>query len=156
MKTIILYATKYGASGEIAQRIAAKRLDSTVCNIKTDKVPQLDSFDCVIVGGSLYAGMLRKEAKKFVIENAEVLKSKRLGLFLSGLSPEEEQKAFKGNFPESVLQAAKSTAFLGGIFDPAKAKGFDKFIFKTVAKQGDYISTITDEGVNQFADEMLK
>ena len=159
MKTLILYATKYGASAEIARRISAKFPNATVFNLKTDKIPPLDDFDCVIVGGSLYAGMLRKEAKKFVSENATVLGNQRLGLFLSGLSKNDEgsesQKAFTENFPQSILQSAKATAFLGGIFDPAKAKGVDKFIFKAVTKQSDYTNTISDERIDMFVSELL-
>jgi len=34
MKTLILYATKHGATGEIANRIAAKMTGATVCNLK--------------------------------------------------------------------------------------------------------------------------
>jgi menaquinone-dependent protoporphyrinogen oxidase len=150
MKTLILYATKYGASAEIARRISTKFPNATVCNLKTDKIPPLNDFDCVIIGGSIYAGMLRKEAKKFVSENATVLGDKRLGLFLSGLSQNEESKAFTENFPQGILQSAKATSFLGGIFDPTKAKGVDKFIFKAVTKQSDYTNTISDERIDMF------
>jgi len=153
MKTIIFYATKYGASQEIAQRIDALIPDSTVCNLKTDKKPSLDNFDCVIVGGSLYAGMLRKEAKKYVSENSALLSRKKLGLFLSGISPEEAP--FKQNFPENILQSAKAKMSPGGIFDPAKASGFDKFIFKTVTKQVDYVNNISDNKIAQFVSELL-
>jgi menaquinone-dependent protoporphyrinogen oxidase len=161
MKTLILYATKYGATSEIADRIAA-RLESVVLrDLKRDgryDAAILKDFDCVVIGGSLYAGMLRKEAKKYVSENAAALAQKRLGLFLSGMSQnhEDSQQAFAENFPPSVLQSAKSIAFLGGIFDPAKAKGVDKFIFRAVTKQRDYANTISDERIDVFVRELLK
>ncbi|MCL1823458.1 MAG: flavodoxin domain-containing protein [Oscillospiraceae bacterium] len=156
MKTIIFYATKYGASREIAQRISAKLPDSVICDLKENQTPPFDGFDCIIIGGSLYAGMLRKEAKIFAKENADFLSGKKFGLFLSGMTEKEEQYPdfFKLNFPENVLKNAKTTAFLGGIYDPSKAKGLDKFIYRVAAKQTEFKSTISDKKIEKFVKEI--
>ena len=152
MKTLILYATKYGAAEEIAHRIAKRIPDSISHNLKNAGIPPLTKFDCVVVGGSLYAGMLRKEAKTFISENEAALAMKKFGLFQSGMTPNEaEYEAyFKANFSENVLKCAIVKMFLGGIFDPAKANGFERFIYKIAAKQKDYANTISNEKIEEF------
>jgi len=55
----------------------------------TKDVHDLIGYDCIIVGSSVYAGMFRKKAKAFLSQNADVLRQKKLGLFVSGMSPVE-------------------------------------------------------------------
>jgi menaquinone-dependent protoporphyrinogen oxidase len=154
MKTLILYATKNGAAREIAQRIAALLGNTVIHDLKQGDIPELADYDCVIVGSSVYAGMFRKEAKTFLSQNANLLKSKKLGLFYSGLSADEEQNVFNGNIPGDVLQSAKATAFLGGIFDPKKAGMFGRFIMKIVSKQAEYADKIDDGRIEKFVEEL--
>ena len=156
MKTIIFYATKYGAAREIAQRIAKLMDNAETCDLKQDKIPALDGFDCVIIGGSLYAGMIRKEAKTFAAQNTGALRDKKIGLFVSGIADSGEEKFFEDNFPAEIVQAAKAASLLGGVFDPSKAGGFERFIMKIITKQSGYIDKIDDEKIAQFAEAMKK
>jgi len=148
MKTLILYATKYGASKEIASRIAKKMDNATICDIKRGEIPPLADFDCIIVGSSVYAGSIRKEAADFVNANDKILCEKTLGIFLSGIGADET--SFSKNFPQNMLASVKSKVFLGGIFDPAKANGFERLIMKMVTKQKGYMETIDDEAIVRF------
>jgi len=148
MKTLILYASKYGAAGEIANRIAEKMPEATICNLKKSEIPQLSNFDCIIIGSSLYAGMIRKEAKEYITQNTTELCKKKLGLFLSGFKPDNEY--FTNNFSADLLKKATATAFLGGIFDPEKVGFIGRFIVKKVAKQSEYLNNISDDKINEF------
>jgi len=154
LKTLILYATKHGATKEAAQRISKKLDGATLHDLKQGGIPSLTEFDCVIIGSPLYAGMIRKEAKTFLAQNAEALCGKRFGLFLCGLDATQEQEFFKSNFPPEVLQAAKATSFLGGIFDPKKAGFIGRLIMKAVAKQAVYTDTIDDGKIAQFIEAL--
>ena len=154
MKTLILYATKHGAAREVAQRIA-KLIDGAVLHdLKQGDVPSLTEYDCIIIGGSVYAGMLRKEAKTFLAQNADALRDKRLGLFLCGMNATQEQEFFKANFSPDILQSAKAASFMGGIFDPKKAGAMGRFIVKVAAKQSEYIDSIDNKKIKQFAEAM--
>ena len=150
MKTIILYASKHGAAAEIARRMAEKIGGAALHDLKKSGVPSIGEFDCVIVGSSLYAGMMRKEAKTFVTRNADALRGKKLGLFLSGLEAGREKEYFDANFPAEILRAAKAAGFLGGIYDPKKAGVVERLIMKAVAKQSAYVNTINDSKIDQF------
>jgi len=154
MKTLILYATKYGAAAEVARRIASKIGDAVTHDLKQGGIPGLAGFDCVIVGSSAYAGMIRKEAKIFMSQNARALRGKPLGLFISGMAASEAQSCFEANFPPDILQAAKATTFPGGVFDPKKAGAMERLVMRAVSKQSGYIDSIDDNKIARFAQEM--
>lgn len=155
MKTIILYATKNGAVKQIAQSIADKMEGAQIYDLAQDGIPNISQFDCVIIGSSIYAGAIRKEAKTFIQTHTIELCQKRLGLFLSGMDDKSEKTYFDTNFSADLLQASVSHAFLGGIFDPKKAGMMGRFIMKAVTKQSDYTDNIMNERIESFVAEML-
>ena len=154
MTTLILYATKHGAAREIARRIASHIDGAVMHDLKQPDVPDPAGFDCVIIGSSLYAGSIRKEAKAFLSQNADGLRDKKVGLFLSGMSQGEARAAFDRNFPADMLQSAAVISFLGGIFDPKEAGMAERLIMKAAAKHVEYTNTISDEKIQQFAESM--
>jgi len=154
MKTLILYATKCGAAAEIAKRIAEKIDGAVVHDLKQSEVHDLAGFDCIIVGSSVYAGMFRKEAKMFLSQNAEVLRQRKLGLFISGMSSGEQQKMFADNVPKDLIESAKATVMPGGIFDPKKAGFIARLIMKAVTKQSGYVDTIDNDKIKKFVEEI--
>ena len=154
MKTIILYATKHGAAGEIAQRIANRMNNTVIHKLGEGDIPSLVDFDCIIIGSSLYVGMIRKEAKTFLLQNANVLQEKKFGLFLCGLDASKDKTCFDTNFSPDILQKAKATGFLGGIFDPQKAGVLERLIMKVVVKKSTYTCTIDNEKIEQFVEAM--
>ena len=150
MKTLILYATKNGAARVIAERMA-KQIDGAVIHdLKQEKIPNLKDFDRIIIGSSVYAGLIRKEAKTFISHHKAMLKEKTYGLFISGLEASGENTYFESNFPADILAAAKVKMFLGGIFDPAKAGAVGRFIMKAVAKKVEYMDSIDEEKIAKF------
>ena len=152
MKTLILYATKHGATHEIAERIAKKIPGAILHDLKQANIPPLADYSCVIIGSSIYVGSIRKEAKVFLAQNVDILKEKNLGLFLCGLQAEEEKQYFASNFPPDILTSAKSAIFLGGVFDPKKAGFMARFIMKAVTKQPGYVDRIDYEKIEQFVE----
>ena len=156
MRTLILYATKYGATQDIATRIASHMGGAVLHNLKQGGVPDLAGFDYVLIGSSLYAGSIRKEAKVFLAQNAGQLRGKKIGLFLSGMAKSDEQKYFKDNFPSDLLQEAAAACFLGGIFDPQKAGAMERLIMKAVTKQAGYVDAIDHEKIKQFVELMKR
>ncbi len=156
MKTIILYAGKYGATREIARRLSQKLGGAELNDLRKNALPSLEGYDCVVLGGSIYAGMLRKEAKSYAAKNIGALSSKRLGLFVSCAAKTGGEKFLAENYPAELMDAAKAKDFLGGIFDPEKANAFERFIIKTVMKSSAYFESIDDEKIAKFAEELQK
>ena len=156
MRTLILYATKHGATKEIAEKLAGQFEGATVCNLDDNITFDLGKYDCVMIGSALYAGMVRKSAKEFVKENADALKKVQLGLFLSGMQNDGEDSFLKMNYPEEITAHAKAVALLAGISDPSKGNFFEKLVMRIVTKKSVYVNTISDEKVAAFADAMKK
>ena len=154
MKTQILYATKHGATHEIAKRIADRMDDAAIHDLRKSNTPDISGFDCIIVGSSIYVGMIRKEAKAFLSQNEDMLCNKKFGLFLSGMDPSGGKELFDANFSQSILQKAKATSILGGIYDPQKAGFIERFIMKVAAKQSEYSSTIDDGKIEEFIEAL--
>jgi len=149
MKTLVLYATKYGAAGEIAQKIADCLGDATTFNLKEQSAPNLADFEHIVIGSGIYAGAIRKEAKAFINKNLAQLCEKTRGVFLVGFA--EEADAFEKNFPPQLLQNVKAKAYLQGIFDPKKANAAERLIIKATMKQSEYINKIDDQKIKDFA-----
>lgn len=153
MKCIIIYATRYSSAAKVAELIQ-KGLESecTLVNIMTEKAPPLDSFDTVILGGSIYIGKVQKELTSFMSANLQQLLSKNVGLFLCAGAPKQEDrdKELQGAFAPELLAHAAANDVLGYAFDFEKMRFFDRMIMKKI--KGDSISTseFFDKRIAQF------
>lgn len=161
MKAIILYATKYGATREVAERIAAKltggaELMEIQKNMRLDFTP----YDTVVVGCSVYMGKPRKEAKAFCEEHFDALLTRNLGLFLCCIQDLDKTvaKQFGLAFPKRLREHATVLGILGGKVNYAKLQRFDGFIMNLIAgdlrkKTGqDVVSTISEERIDRFVE----
>mgnify|MGYP002275421601 CR=1 FL=1 len=82
MKTLILFASRYGATEEIAYMLkSAVGGDVTVCNVR-DRGVSLEGYDTVIIGSCVYMFKLDKHIKRFLRRNEKTLLGKKLGLYL--------------------------------------------------------------------------
>ena len=154
MKTIIYYATKHGAAEEIAKRLAEAVGEAVTVNLGGAEVPSPEEADRVIVGGSVYAGMLRKEMKEFLTKYQGVLAGKPLGVYLSGMSEEACNGALEKTEPEKLIAGAKAKGWLGGINDPAKCAFWERAILRMVTGKSAYVNTIDQARIDAFAAQM--
>jgi len=153
MNTLIVYASKRGSTREIAERIASY-LTADLVDLSQNATPNLSSYDSVIIGASVYAGGIHKLVKRFITQYADEIQQKSFGLFVGGMSDKEVETYFQENFPKRILQQAKATAFLGGVFDPKTSGAVLRFIMKVAIKQTEYLNTIDDRKIKDFVDEM--
>ena len=153
MKTLIAYATKHGAAKIIAEKIAEQIEGAELCDLQEIPMPAVEAYDCVVIGGSLYAGRVCEAARAFAAKQEASLRGKTIGLFVSGLAETGIEKYFQSNFPAAIVEKAKEKAFLGGVYDPAKCNFGEKLILKLLGKKG-YVSTISDEKIAAFVKGM--
>lgn len=165
MKTLIAYATKYGATKECAQRIG-KKLPGEVDLHELTKGENVDltPYDTVIIGSSVYIGKPRKEAKDFCKRHLDVLLQKRTGLFLCCIQDSDKAVAeqFSVAYPAPLREHASALGALGGIVNHQHLSKIDAFIMKLVAgdllkKTGHgVISTLSEENIERFAQLMAE
>jgi menaquinone-dependent protoporphyrinogen oxidase len=99
MKVLIAYATKYGSTAGVAEKIGevmkSRGAEVKVANI-TDK-PDPAEYDAVVVGGAVYIMMLNGKTKRFVAKHKKILSKVPVAYFVvCGLlkedTPENREK----------------------------------------------------------------
>ena len=83
MNTLIIYASRYGTTEKCA-RILKDKLDDPVeiVNVNRSKAIDLNGYDRIILGSSVYMGKASKELNKFIMQHWNRLGGKELGLFI--------------------------------------------------------------------------
>lgn len=86
MAVLVAYASKYGATREIAERIAARlTTDGQPAEARAVKATaDLAGYDAYVIGSAVYFGSWLKEATDFVRRNQALLASRPVWLFSSG------------------------------------------------------------------------
>ena len=147
-KILVAYATKYGATGEIAEKIAQVLTDAglPVDILPVDRAGDLTAYQAVVVGSAVYAGMWLKEAATFLTANEQQLSERAVWLFSSGPTGEGDPvELMKGwRFPEAQQPIAnrirpRDIAFFSGQIDMQKLNFAEKLIVKGIkAPTGDF------------------
>lgn len=148
-KTLVAYASKYGATQEIAEKIG---LELHQAGIQVDvrsinNIHDLGQYSAVILGSGVYVEQWNKEAASFLRTNEDSLKNRKVWLFSSGPTGEGDPvDLVKGwHLPAGLkpvadrIQPRGITVFHGNI-DPNKLHFIQKWVIKNIVKKpfGDY------------------
>lgn len=166
MSNLIIYATKHGCTKKCAE-ILSEKLEgkADLLNLKETKGCNLDQYEKIIIGGSIYAGRIQKEVSKFCIENLNKLKEKKLGLFICCMNENSKEAQINTSFPEELLNIAVSKESFGGEFNFDHMNFMEKTIIKMISKSDENlpkidvkenISKLSKENINKFAEKMNK
>lgn len=154
MKGIIIYATKYGCT-EKAVRLLQSRIpgDIKAVNVAKDKAPDLSLFDTVIIGGPIYIGKMYKVLSDYMRKNCEVLKRKRLALFIC--AGEEDaaiiEKQFVSAFPEELYKRAAIREVFGGELHLDRLDFGTKLMLRIVKGIKEGYSRLSESKIDRFA-----
>ncbi len=141
MKTLVAYASKYGATRQIAARISAQLracgLDVDLTDV-TDE-PDLATYDAVVICSAVYYGRWLKPAADFVRSHAQQLAAQKVWLCSSGPVGDKELPEAKevAEFKATIAPVAHKT--FAGAIDRTKLSFADRVVVKAVhAPDGDY------------------
>jgi menaquinone-dependent protoporphyrinogen oxidase len=141
---LIAYASKYGATKEIAERVARvlERNAVTVDVRDADSVSSLHAYDAIIIGSSLYFDNWLPSASELLESFQDELAQKPVWLFSSGLTVNVGPKdwLFPKNLQPLVNKVKpKSVALFGGKVD-AKQLSLDDWLINPSLRveAGDY------------------
>lgn len=86
MKVLVVYASRYGATKGIAERIAQTIIHDghEALAVEAKAAPTLDDYDAFVVGSAAYLGSWMKDASEFVRRNRAALAAKPTWVFSSG------------------------------------------------------------------------
>ena len=148
MKVLVAYASRYGSTKEIAERIAAEIAlgghDAEALSL-TSPV-DLGRYDAFVVGSAVFYGKWMNEAVEFVRRNAFVLSSRPTWLFSSGpigamekFGGDQRVRAVPVEIPEMTkLVDARGHRVFYGRLDKRALGRFDSFIARVVGAEGDF------------------
>lgn len=144
--------THHGTTQRVVDRLAEGlgRADTAVVNLENDVIPDLTTFDTVIVGGSIHVGQIQPKVKRFCEQQKELLLSKNLGLFLCFMNKELAHQEFKNAYPKELRDHAMAHGLFGGELLMEKMNFVEKFIVKKVAKETRTRSELDYEAIEGF------
>ena len=172
MKVLVAYASKYGSTKGIADRIGealrGRGLEVDVSDCR--ELGEASGYDAYVVGSAAYIGKWRKDARKFVQRNTGELDAHPVWLFSSGpvgkdtvdaegrdVLAEAAPKEF-AEFDDLVHPRGRQVFF--GAFHPDKIRGGDRLAtwipaVKDLLPAGDFRDwDAIDAWASSIADEL--
>ncbi len=145
-KVLIAYASKYGSTAEVAERIGTTLQEAGLqVDVRSvQDVKDLSPYRTVVVGGGIYAGKWHSDAVKFVNQHRNELKVTPVACFavagtLKDDTPENRAKIERALAPIREIVAPVSVGLFAGALDPEKYPFFVRLMFKLMkAETGDF------------------
>lgn len=139
IQILVAYATKYGATTEIAEKIGQvlRQAGLPTDVLPVDRVSDLTPYEAVVLGSAVYIGKWRKEAVKFLQTNEKMLAERPVWLFSSG--PVGEGDAVEltegWRFPKAQQPIAdrirpRDIVVFHGVINMNKLNPIEKWMFK--------------------------
>jgi menaquinone-dependent protoporphyrinogen oxidase len=147
-RALVTYASKYGATAEIAKKIAEvlnqTGLPTDVLSV--EQVTDVKPYQAVILGTAVYIGRWRKGAIRFLKHYEEALTERKVWIFASGPTGDEKiAHAAEGWHLSKKLEvmlehiAPRNLTLFHGAINPEKLTGLEKWIINRVkAPVGDF------------------
>ncbi len=149
MNILVTYASKYGATQEIAERIGEvlRQAGLQVDILPVASIRNLAAYEAVILGSAVYIGKWHKEAETFLRTNEKILAERPTWLFSSGPTGEGNPvELVEGwRLPDALKPVAdrihpRDIAVFHGYINPEKVNFIEKWAVKSLVKKpfGDF------------------
>jgi len=127
MKTVVIYKSKTGFARKYAEWIS-EELSADIFDASKFNINMLSAYDTVIYGGGLYAVGIN--GVKFITQNVDKLKDKKVVVFATGASPFREGPMSEVRDKNFTPEEQKYVQFfyLRGGFNYSILKPFDKVL----------------------------
>lgn len=129
MKALVVYGTRYGTAAEIAEEITKvlkdEHLDVDLVNAKGLKNCDISPYDLLVVGSGIKMNKWTKESMNFLKKNRDMLSNKKVALFVSCGSANDEKAILEGQrkyldrvAKENLTNPPIVTGLFGSVYDP--------------------------------------
>ncbi len=148
-KILVTYASKYGATAEIAGKIGAvlrqAGLQADISPVQG--IQDLSPYRAVVLGSAIYIGKWQKEAVLFLKTNEKILAEKTVWLFSSGPTGKgDPMELIEGKpLPDELQPVVEriqpcDVAVFHGHINPEKMNFIEKWAIKNLVKKpmGDF------------------
>ncbi len=156
MKTIIIYASKHGTTKKSAELLAKSLSEDVILvNAVKDRVPNLQEYDQIIIGGSIHMDKIQSQIRKLCDKNKDLLMRKRVGIFICCGGKEVVDEQMKAAF-DSLYEQAHARGYFGYEYDLSKMGFLSRMVVKNVGKVKESQFAIEEENIKNFATKMLE
>ena len=158
--TLIVYASRHGTTTQYAKSLL-KLLDGNVdlCSLdeRANSMPDMSFYDTIVIGGSIHYGKNSKLVVSFVKNNIELLRDKRLGLFVTSYyEGDRAQIQLNNAYPKDLLDIAIAADYFYGELLYPKLNAFEKLVAKIVLKADEFQPVISKSKIVDFASKLNK
>lgn len=157
MRKLILYATKYGACEKCAKQIG-ENIHADVSSFE-HFIGDIHSYETIVLGSSVYAGMFHKEMKKFCNTNQIELKEKQVWIFVCGMLKEDTEirKELYENLGEDFIKDIKGYFAVGAILDMKKLNFMERKLIQMINKKVHFMEDLKkDESYDLLDQEAIQ
>jgi menaquinone-dependent protoporphyrinogen oxidase len=154
VKVLIAYRSRYGTtaacSSELSEQIQA---GARLVDLGKNIFPDVEPFEIVLIGGSIYGGKIQREVVSFCEKSRERLLARKVAAFLCCLYQGEQANAqLRASFPPWLLAHAFSSALFGGELRLRALRPIDRMLLKGLPRgQGD-VSLLRHDEITRLAE----
>jgi len=152
---LIVYRSRYGYTARRARELADRiGPDTHLVDLKDRHRIDLSPYRTVLIGGSVYGGIIQREVTAFCRAHRRELLDRRVGLFLCCLYEGERAEAqMADSFPPWLLVHAFGRYHLGGELDMDRLGVLDRLLVRVVLGQREGRRVPGDAGLEALAAE---
>lgn len=165
MRVLVTYASRHGATADIAEAISAVLRDEPegdqarrVDVLPIDEVEDVGGYDAVVAGSAIYLGRWMREARAFLHDNRAVLRSRPVWLFSSGPIGESAGPEQDSEDTEELIDLVRARGYrsFSGRLRQADLDHAERVKVRQVhAEEGDYRDwTLIRAWAEDVADEL--
>jgi menaquinone-dependent protoporphyrinogen oxidase len=137
-RILVTYASRYGSSAEIAERIGEVLADAGQPNevLSVEKVEQVEDYGAVVIGGAIYSGEWPSDLTEFIEEHEATLRQLPVAFFIVALRLREDSEEMRRTVLETVdkyrvMLQPVSIGLFAGVMDYSKLSSIVRLQMKT-------------------------
>jgi menaquinone-dependent protoporphyrinogen IX oxidase len=155
MRSLIVYATKHGFTGEIARKLGALVPDSETADISSGDLIDLGPFERIVAGGPVYHGILLRSVRRFCRSNLSELLRKETALFVVGISGRDTLGEYlEAAFPAELRKRSTALGLFRGGIDAEQLNGLESLVVRSVKKIRGSITFYDEADLHAFAEKL--
>ena len=152
MKTAIIYSTHHGTTETVAKHMQDQLYPQKVelINLATNKLPDTNNYDIVILGSSIHAGRNQRNMQNFCKRNLPELLQKDIGLFLCCMNEGQNEQNIQNAYPEILRKHAFCVQIMGGEFKMDRMNFIEKLLTSKIVGVTMSQSKLNYPGIDRF------
>jgi menaquinone-dependent protoporphyrinogen oxidase len=156
VKVLIAYRSKYGATAGCAAALAGRLGAETVLfDLATRGAPKVESFDAVLIGGSIYGGKIQGAVTSFCENHERVLVNRPVGVFVCCFFQGEQARAqIQASFPEWLLAHSFASVHCGAVLHYRRLTVLDRFLVRSLGSSTGDLELIRQDAIAGLADSV--